>query len=187
MKFTLVGNERPIALAYAHLYYIQDQPTDLYLALLLAYQISSRIPQDSSLDFHALTQPVVDYMATPEDFVISQQPRVSEQSPSVANNDMQLYGEEIIFEGICDTENLKREEGCLCCEVVPSIAGIGTAACPILSCIYLVLCHGPVGCFCARRVANSWKLSRIRRIHYTRKNHLFVCRCADENIHIELA
>ena len=105
-----------------------------------------------------------------------------------AVKDKQINGKEKIFEGICDNTNLKREIGSLYCDRVLLITLLGTLCCPLLVFSYLALCHGPIGCICARRVANSWKLLLTRsRIYYTRKHSFFTCRCADIDIYVDLA
>lgn len=127
-------------------------------------------------------------MAAQGDFVISQQPQASERPPSTANKNAQYNGEEIIFEGICDMENVKRVVGCLYCDRVLLIGFLGTLCCPLLVFSYLLFCHGPIGCICAHRVANSWKLLLTHsRIYYMRKHSFCICRCADIDIYVELA
>lgn len=90
-------------------------------------------------------------------------------------------GEEIIFEGTCDIETLRKEVKQQYCTIgmLSSISLVGIL-------VGLVFC-GPVGCMCANRVSNSWQLLLTNsRIYFTRKHHLYLCPSANTNIYVDL-
>ena len=94
-------------------------------------------------------------------------------------------GEEVIFEATCDAVNLKREikQHYFYAGMHAAITGLGA----LVYLGYLAVLSGPLGCICARRVADSWRLLLTRsRIYYTRKHHCCVCHCADTDIYVDL-
>lgn len=127
-------------------------------------------------------------MAVPEDACISpvtitEQP-VQRTQHLVANED-QFNGEEIVFEATCDVETLKKEIKQAYCNAGLRAAATGVGV--LVTLIYYAAFSGPLGCICAKRVSNSWRLLLTRsRIYYTRKHHCYLCHSADTDIYIDL-
>ena len=116
--------------------------------------------------------------------IIEQPKRQIQHMHMVANED-RFNGEEIVFEGMCDVETLKKEIKQVYCNAGLQAAATGVGILPLF--IYYTACSGPLGCLCAKRVSNSWRLVLTRsRIYYTRKHHCCLCRSANTDVYVDL-
>lgn len=127
-------------------------------------------------------------MATPKDMCIShvtitEQP--VQQMQCLTPKEDQYNGEEIVFEAMCDVENLKREIKQAFCKAGLQVVATGMGVLVIL--VYYAACSGPLGCICAKRVSNSWRLLLTKsRIYYTRKHHCYLCSSANTDVYVDL-
>ena len=117
--------------------------------------------------------------------IITEQPMRQTQHMHMVAIEDQFNGEEIIFEGMCDVESLKKEIKQKYCYAGLEAAATGVGILPLF--IYYTACSGPLGCLCAKRVSNSWRLVLTRsRIYYTRKHHCNLRRSANTDIYVDL-
>ena len=93
--------------------------------------------------------------------------------------------EQVIIEAVCDVDNLQTEikKAFFYSGLTASYSGAGAL---VVLCWCLISI--PLGCYCAKRVANSWLLQLTSsHIYYARKHHCYLCKSANTDIEVDIS
>ena len=93
--------------------------------------------------------------------------------------------EQVLIEAVCDVDNLQTE-------IKNTFFYSGLNATYTGAGAFVVLCWClisiPLGCYCAKRVANSWLLHLTSsHIYYARKHYCCLCKTANTDIEVNLS
>ena len=121
-----------------------------------------------------------------ENSMITIQPLSRSKNINNNSNKCNEYdGEPILFEAMCDTDRLKAEVKVHFCTAPLQTFYTGAGALVVL-CMWAA--SFPLGCYCGKRVANSWRLFLTSsRIYYQRKNECCLCHSCHDDMYIDLS
>ena len=113
---------------------------------------------------------------------------ISSQPRSRSLNDPERVdpnGEQIVIEAVCDVDNLQTEVRNTYIWSALDTNSYGAGVLVLLCWLGISI---PLGCYCGKRVANSWRLFLTNSsIHHVRKHHCCLCSSANTDVHIKLS